>query len=553
MVHGAVRPRLAADLVHVDLSGADSRRGTLQRLARYQGTKVDAASEEQPGRILHEARARCQLPTNPRRRHVYYGTADATPLFVVLLGELHRWGVAPTAVTHCCRPQTVRWSGCGRYGDRDGDGFVEYERASEHGLVNQGWKDSYDGISFADGRLASAPIALCEVQGYVYAAYIARSEIADDAGDVFAAELWGSRAAELKAAFNERFWLPDRGYFAVGLDRDKQPIDSLTSNIGHCLWSGIVSDDHAASVIAHLMSPEMFTGWGVRTLASSMARYNPMSYHNGSVWPHDNALVAAGLMRYGFVAEAQRVAGGSSMQRRPSRGGCLSCSVASRVTTTRRRCRIPRRARRRRGQRLHRCSFCVRCCAWIRTFRGGPSPGAVMAIAVRTARDRQTAPRRPASFAARRRCVGVTARNRRPDRHRRRESRAGPRRTLPGLTTPVPQSRIWLRVSPIAASSGGDVLEPPRAFTTATTTRPTSSSGLAAEVGALLLALSDDADLTSMRACRAEPRSRGAHGLGQTTHRIDSGRELDCTDNASDKQSRPAFVAVACCRICREA
>jgi glycogen debranching enzyme len=196
------------------------------------------------------------------------------------------------------------------YGDKDGDGFVEYERLNDRGLINQGWKDSWDGINFADGTLAEPPIALCEVQGYVYAAYLARAEIARAAGQHDTADLWAERARSLKVAFNERFWLPDKGWFAVGLDRDKRPIDSLTSNIGHCLWTGIVDDDKAAHVAEHLLSPAMFTGWGVRTLASSMGAYNPISYHNGSVWPHDNAIIATGLMRYGYVHHARTVAEG---------------------------------------------------------------------------------------------------------------------------------------------------------------------------------------------------------------------------------------------------
>jgi glycogen debranching enzyme len=148
------------------------------------------------------------------------------------------------------------------------------------------------------------------VQGYAYAAYVARSQLAEHAGDDATAQRWAARAAALRTAFNEDFWLPDRGWFALGLDRDKRPIDSLASNMGHCLWTGIIDEDKAAAVAEHLLSPEMFTGWGVRTLGSSMGAYNPMSYHNGSVWPHDNALIVAGLMRYGFVEHAQRIVGG---------------------------------------------------------------------------------------------------------------------------------------------------------------------------------------------------------------------------------------------------
>jgi glycogen debranching enzyme len=281
--------------------------GTAQTLARYQGQRVDPLTEEQPGRIPHELRfgvdASLVLGGN-----VYYGTADATPLFVMLLGELCRWGVDREQV-HALLPHADRaleW--IEQYGDMDGDGFVEYRRATDHGLVNQGWKDSWDAITFADGRIAQAPIALCEVQGYVYAAYLARALLAADTGDEARAQFWRQRAAGLKRLFNERFWLPERGWFALGLDRDKRPIDALASNIGHCLWTGIVDDDKAAAVAERLLSAEMFSGWGVRTLATSMAAYNPMSYHNGSVWPHDNAIIAAGLMRYGFVEDAQRVA-----------------------------------------------------------------------------------------------------------------------------------------------------------------------------------------------------------------------------------------------------
>jgi len=184
---------------------------------------------------------------------------------------------------------------------------VEYRRKTSDGLVNQGWKDSWDGINFADGTIAEAPIALAEVQAYVFAAYRARAQLAAQAGDERAAAAWRKKAKQLKKLFNERFWLPDQGWYAVGLDKDKRPIDALTSNIGHCLWTGIADKDKAGAVARHLMSDEMFSGWGIRTLASSMGAYNPMSYHNGSVWPHDNALCAAGLMRYGFVEQAQRV------------------------------------------------------------------------------------------------------------------------------------------------------------------------------------------------------------------------------------------------------
>ena len=286
--------------------------GTLRRLGRLQGRAVNPLTEEEPGRIMHEIRAGQQPPgvrsvRSPHDR-AYYGSVDATPLFVMLLGELRRWG-APSEVIADLLPaadRALHW--IAEYGDADHDGFVEYQRKTDQGIANQGWKDSFDAINFADGTMARPPIALAEVQAYVYAAYQARSQFAEDAADEAAARDWADRAARLKADFNDRYWLADRQYFAIGLDADKRPIDSLASNMGHCLWTGIVDEDRAAAVAERLMSPEMFSGFGIRTLASSMAAYNPMSYHNGSVWPHDSAICAAGLMRYGFVEAAQRVA-----------------------------------------------------------------------------------------------------------------------------------------------------------------------------------------------------------------------------------------------------
>lgn len=283
--------------------------GTLRALSGYQGTGVDHRSEEQPGRIPHEVRFGPAEPLGRGRRTVYYGSTDATPLFVMLVAEVARWA-GKTAVAEFLPAVDRAMEWIAQYGDRDGDGFVESARLTGHGLVNQGWKDSPSAICFASGVPATPPIALAEVQGYTYAAYRARSTLAAAFGDQESKEMWAQRAAALKSAFNDRFWLADRGWFAVGLDRDKEPIDSLTSNIGHCLWTGIVDDDKAKNVAAALLSREMFTGWGVRTLASSMQAYNAMSYHTGSVWPHDTAICAAGLMKYGYVEEAQRIANG---------------------------------------------------------------------------------------------------------------------------------------------------------------------------------------------------------------------------------------------------
>src|SRR5947209_2317694 len=281
--------------------------GVLQTLARFQGTKEDPRNDEEPGRILHEMRFGEAPSLSLGGGRVYYGTADATPLFVMLLGELRRWGLANELVDSLLPHADRALDWIEHYGDRDGDGYVEYKRASDRGIANQGWKDSGNAVRFADGRLARAPVALCEVQGYTYGAYLARAHFADEAGDLETAVRYRAKAATLKMNFNHDFWLDDRGYFAMGLDADKVPIDALASNMGHCLWTGIVDEDKAHLVAAELMSTDMFSGWGIRTLSQSMVGYNPISYHNGSVWPHDNALCAAGLMRYGFVEEAHQV------------------------------------------------------------------------------------------------------------------------------------------------------------------------------------------------------------------------------------------------------
>ena len=282
--------------------------GTLQTLAEHQGRGHDTATEEQPGRILHEVRfghaARLALGGGT----AYFGTVDATPLFVMLLAEVRRWSRATAEVTALLPNADRALDWIENYGDVDQDGFVEYHRRNSHGLANQGWKDSFDGINFADGTLAQSPIALAEVQGYTYAAYLARAELAEDSSDYMLANRLRTKAAALKVAFNEAFWLPTRKYFAVGLDVHKHAIDAVTSNLGHCLWTGIVDDDKAEAVADRLMAPDMFSGWGIRTLSAEMGAYNPMSYHNGSVWPHDNAICAAGLARYGFAEQAHQVA-----------------------------------------------------------------------------------------------------------------------------------------------------------------------------------------------------------------------------------------------------
>ena len=282
-------------------------RGVLETLARRQGREDDPLTEEEPGKIVHELRFGHAGGLALGGGDAYFGSVDATPLFVMLLGELRRWDPDEALVERLLPAADRALAWIEERGDRDGDGFVEYERRNPRGLANQGWKDSWDAVRHLDGELAEAPIALCEVQGYVYAAYVARAHFALEAGDTATYERYRDRAAALRTRFNEAFWLDEHGWYAMALDRDKRPVEALASNMGHCLWTGIVDPDRAAAVAAHLVGPDLFSGWGVRTLARSMPAYNPVSYHNGSVWPHDTAIAAAGLARYGFVAEAHRI------------------------------------------------------------------------------------------------------------------------------------------------------------------------------------------------------------------------------------------------------
>ncbi|WP_432519479.1 amylo-alpha-1,6-glucosidase [Kineococcus sp. SYSU DK006] len=284
--------------------------GTLQTLADHQGRRVDPMSEEEPGKVLHEVRLGVDADRALGGSSVYYGSVDATPLFVVVLDALARWG-APLEEVRALLPaadRALEW--VREHGDLDGDGFVEYRRKTDRGLLNQGWKDSGDAVSFADGRLAEGPIALVEVQAYVYGAYRARAHLARLVGDEGAATRWEQLAERLRRDVDEAFWMPGRGCYALALDGRKRQVDALASNQGHCLWTGLADPGKAAQVAEHLLSPAMFTGWGVRTLASTEGRYNPVSYHNGSVWPHDNALIASGLARYGFTEATQRIATG---------------------------------------------------------------------------------------------------------------------------------------------------------------------------------------------------------------------------------------------------
>ncbi len=269
--------------------------GTLKTLAGLQGVEVNQRRDEQPGKIVHEIRGGEMAASGEVPFGRYYGSVDSTPLFVWLLARYVRttgdlqladelWDNAQRA---------LQW--IERWGDRDGDLYVEYLRQTPRGLANQGWKDSFDAIFNADGNLARPPIALCEVQGYVYAAYVSIADVARRLGHNSVAERLSERAAALKTAFLRDFWLERERTVALALDFEKRPCRVMSSNAAHCLATGLLDGEHAQMLAQRLMGEDMFSGWGVRTLSAAERRFNPMSYHNGSVWPHDNALAAAAL------------------------------------------------------------------------------------------------------------------------------------------------------------------------------------------------------------------------------------------------------------------
>jgi glycogen debranching enzyme len=291
----AFRPQLAVE--------------TLDVLASLQATEVDDWRDAEPGKILHELRAgetarAGELPHSP-----YYGSIDSTPLWLVLLGATYDW-TGDRGLVDRLWPNAIaalRW--IDEWGDRDGDGFVEYERRSPRGLLNQGWKDSGDAIRDRKGQQSRAPIALAEVQGYVFDAKTRMASLARMRGELKLADRLLRDAETLRARFEDAFWVEDQRYYAMALDADKRQADAIGSNAGHCLWSGIVAEARARDVADRLLSPAMFSGWGIRTYAQGQPGFNPFGYHTGTVWPHDTSLAAAGLKRYGFHDDANRLVG----------------------------------------------------------------------------------------------------------------------------------------------------------------------------------------------------------------------------------------------------
>lgn len=282
-------------------------RGTLLRLAELQAAKQDPLADAEPGKILHEMRFGEMANLREVPFGLYYGSVDSTPLFIHLAGEYYARTGDQETIERLWPNIEAALDWLDVSGDRDGDGFFEYGARTGEGLRNQGWKDSFDAVSHADGRLAEGPIAIVEMQAYAYAAWLAAARICEDRGEGAKASEWRERASDLKRRFDEVFFDPDMGTYILALDGEKRPCRVVASNAGHALTTGIALPDRAEAVTRRLMAADCFSGWGIRTLSQYAKRYNPMSYHNGSIWPHDNALIAAGFSRYGFQREASRV------------------------------------------------------------------------------------------------------------------------------------------------------------------------------------------------------------------------------------------------------
>jgi glycogen debranching enzyme len=282
--------------------------GALTKLAQYQATEIDDHRDAQPGKILHELRIGelahfKKIPHTP-----YYGTADATALYLVTLHETWKW-LGDKTILEAHKDTALKcleW--IDKYGDLDGDGFQEYQTRSAQGYENMCWKDSGDSIIYADGSQVKQPKAVCELQGYVFDAWMRMSEVFDALGDSDRASELRKKAAVLYKNFNEKFWCEDLGFFALALDPDKKPVRTIASNAGHCLWSGLASPEHAEKVVKRFQQQDLWSGWGIRTLSSRHPAYNAHSYHRGSVWPHDNGIIALGFKRYGYGVEAAKLA-----------------------------------------------------------------------------------------------------------------------------------------------------------------------------------------------------------------------------------------------------
>jgi len=301
------RDAIITSLETLSLNPAIARE-TLRYLARHQGVAENSFTEEEPGKILHELR-RGEMARNQEVPHVpYYGTVDATPLWLILLHETWQWTGDDQLVEELFPNAERALAWIETHGDKDGDGFVEYAGSpTDKGLANQGWKDSGDGVPFPDATLPRPPIALVEVQGYVYDAFLRMAALYEARGDGSRAEALREKATSLRARIFQHFWIEELGIFALALDGAKQPLPTMTSNAGHLLWSGVPDMSQAKRLAGQLLHADMYSGWGIRTLSAAHRVFNPMSYHNGSVWPHDNALVAMGLARYGFDAAALTV------------------------------------------------------------------------------------------------------------------------------------------------------------------------------------------------------------------------------------------------------